>query len=121
MSEGRNRPPHDISPEAFFIEWVPRAIASDPERSARLGSGAFSLQFEIEGDGGGVFCLEVEEGMARGRVGAHEAPHLLVRVDFETWRELNRGDVSAPQALLSRRVRLQGDLRLAVRLHVILG
>lgn len=121
MAEERILPPHDITPEAFFTEWVPQAIERDPERRARLGSDAFALQFEIEGDGGGVFCLEVDGGRARGRSGAHEAPNLCVSVDLEIWRQLNRGEMSAPMAFLYRRVRLRGDLRLAVRLHVILG
>ena len=42
-------------------------------------------------------------------------------LDVETWRALNRGELSAPEAFLRRRVRLEGDHALAVKLHLILG
>jgi putative sterol carrier protein len=42
-------------------------------------------------------------------------------VDVETWRALNRGELSAPEALLRRRLRISGNLVLALKLHLILG
>jgi hypothetical protein len=42
-------------------------------------------------------------------------------VDVETWRDLDRGPISAPEVLLRRRVKLTGDLVLALELHLILG
>ena len=39
----------------------------------------------------------------------------------DTWRALNRGELSAPEALLRRKVHLAGDMLLALKLHLILG
>jgi putative sterol carrier protein len=44
-----------------------------------------------------------------------------VRVDVDTWRALNRGEISTPAALLRRRLHASGDLVLALKLHLILG
>ena len=47
--------------------------------------------------------------------------HLCLRLDLETWKCLNAGELSAPEAFLRRRVHLEGNLALAVKLHLILG
>jgi len=39
----------------------------------------------------------------------------------QTWRALNRGEISAPEALLRRRLKISGNLVLALKLHLILG
>ncbi|HTY19454.1 MAG TPA: SCP2 sterol-binding domain-containing protein [Myxococcota bacterium] len=114
-------PPDDITPGAFFTRWVPEAVASDPARRARLGSDPVTLEFELEGEGGGVYALRIADGAVSGTEGPAEQPNLRVRLDVGTWRALNRGEMSAPEAFLRRRVHLSGNLLLAVKLHLILG
>jgi putative sterol carrier protein len=117
----RAAPPDDISPEEFFTRWVPAAIASDPARRARLGDAPIDLEFTLEGEGGGVYAVRIRDGVMHGSVGPLADAQLHVRTDVATWRELNRGEMSAPEAFLRRRVHLHGKLLLAVKLHVILG
>jgi putative sterol carrier protein len=114
-------PPDDITPEEFFTRWVPRAVADDPERRRRLGERPLALEFRLEGDGGGVFSVHIVDGGIFGSVGGLDEADLRVRVDVETWRCLNRGELSAPEAFLRRRVHVSGNLLLAVKLHLILG
>jgi putative sterol carrier protein len=114
-------PPDDIAPAEFFTRWVPEAVASDPKRRERLGHGAHVLEFTLEGEGGGVFAVRIADGVVSGSVGTPEHADLKIRLDVPTWRALNRGEMSAPEAFLRRRVHLKGSLVLAVKLHVILG
>jgi putative sterol carrier protein len=114
-------PPEDITPEDFFVRWVPEAVAADPARRERLGQKPVDIEFELEGQGGGHFGVHIADGGVSGSVGPLADPHLRVRTDVETWRALNRGELSAPEAFLRRRVHLKGNLLLAVKLHLILG
>ena len=120
MSE-RAAPPDDISPEEFFTRWLPDAIANDPARRARLGEAPIDLEFTLEGEGGGVYTVLIRDGVLYGSAGPLEEAQLCVRTDVATWRQLNRGAMSAPEAFLRRRVHLHGKLLLAVKLHLILG
>ena len=120
MSE-RAAPPDDISPEEFFTRWLPDAIANDPARRARLGEAPIDLEFTLEGEGGGVYTVLIRDGVMYGSVGPLEEAQLRVRTDVATWRQLNRCEMSAPEAFLRRRVHLHGKLLLAVKLHLILG
>lgn len=119
----RARPPEDISPFEFFTAWIPATVSEDAERRRRLGDTIASLVFvlhELEAEAV-AYTLEIEAGSVRGREGRAEQPDLEIQVDVATWRALNRGDLSAPEALLQRRLRLSGNLVLALKLHVILG
>jgi putative sterol carrier protein len=117
----RATPPPDIAPGEFFTRWIPDSVAADPTRRERLGGTDATLEFELVGDGGGCFTLEIEGGSVRGREGASPRADLHLRLDVETWRALNSGDLSAPEAFLRRRVHLRGNLALAIKLHLIIG
>jgi putative sterol carrier protein len=117
----RPLPPDDIAPEQFFTRWIPEVVAGDPSRRARLGATEAVLEFVLEGDGGGNFHFRLFEGLVHGHVGAPERADLRVRLDIATWRLLNSGELSAPEAFLRRRVRLEGNLALAIKLHLIIG
>ncbi len=117
----RARPPDDISPQEFFTRWVPAQVALDTTRRSRLGDTRATIEFTLTGEGGGVFSVAVQEGEVRGFAGPAASRDLGVRLDVGTWRELNRGSLSAPEAALRRRVHLDGNLLLAVKLHLILG
>lgn len=121
VPDERAKPPDDITPADFFTRWVPEAVAGDPERRARLGETRAIIEFELTGESVEVWTLRIAEGRVAGHPGGNDGADLRVRVDTTTWRALNRGELSAPEALLRRRVRLQGSFVLALKLHLILG
>ena len=119
----RSHPPDDISPHDFFTEWVPRRVDEDADRRTRLGDTAASLVFVLTEtvETRSEFTIHIAEGRVRGEPGRVNEPDLQVEVDLETWRALNRGEISAPEALLQRRLHYRGSLVLALKLHLILG
>ena len=119
----RAQPPDDITPRDFFTRWVPAAVAEDESRRHRLGDTDASLLFVLgeSDESADCYTLEIADGSVSGREGRPDAPDLTVHVDVPTWRALNRGEISAPEALLRRRLRISGNLVLALKLHLILG
>jgi putative sterol carrier protein len=118
---GRPLPPPEIDPLDFFVRWLPDAVAADAERRERLGDVVATLQFDLAGPGGGSFLLRVERGSVRGAVGPAEAVDLRLELDLATWRALNDGSLSAPEAFVRRRLRMHGSFALALKLHLIIG
>jgi putative sterol carrier protein len=114
-------PPPEIAPAEFFTHWLPSVVAADSERRAQLGDSVAIITFELAGEGGGVFHVHIDRGEVRGASGEPLHTDLRVRVDVASWRALNAGTLSAPRALLQRRVHLSGNLVLAVKLHLIIG
>lgn len=117
----RARPPADISPVDFFTRWVPEAVSADETRRRKLGSTRAVIVFDLQGQGGGRFTVSIENGVLDAREGDRETADLRVFLDVETWRALNDGSISAPEALLRRRLKFEGDALLGLKLHVILG
>jgi putative sterol carrier protein len=117
----RAHPPDDITPSEFFTRWVPQAVDGDPDRRARLGDADAVIEFHLSGASAGVWTIRIESGRVAGHEGGNADSDLQVHVDTETWRALNRGEMSAPEALLRRRVHLKGSFLLALKLHLILG
>jgi putative sterol carrier protein len=117
----RVRPPADILPAYFFECWVPEAVAADEDRRRKLGDTEATVVFCLQGEGGGDFTVEILRGVVRGRAGAAEDPDLRVELEVETWRSLNAGRISAPEALLKRYLRIHGSFLLGLKLHLILG
>jgi putative sterol carrier protein len=117
----RARPPEDILPAYFFECWVPEAVAADEDRCRKLGDTEAKVVFTLSGEGGGVFTVAIGDGEVRGREGGVESPDLRVELDMDTWRSLNAGRISAPEAILKRRMHFHGSFLLGLKLHLILG
>ena len=117
----RARPPADILPSEFFLHWVPEAVATDAERQAKLADTRATVVFDLSGPDGGFYTVLIDQGRVEGREGAAEDPDLCVHLDVATWRRLNRGETSAPEAALKRKLRFEGNFLLGLKLHLILG
>ena len=118
---GRPVPPDDISPLDFFTRWVPDMVARDERRRRKLGDTEARIVFAFDEVEHGAYTIIVSGGQVRGEMGRVEEPDLAIQIGVETWRSLNRGDISAPEAALRRRLKLSGNALLALKLHLILG
>jgi putative sterol carrier protein len=117
----RARPPADIAPADFFRAWAPDAVRNDPDRRKKLENLAARIQFDLAGAGGGLFWLWIGDGDVQGGEGRIEAPDLVLMTDLETWRALNAGEVKAPTAVMKGKLKFQGSMYLALRIHFIIG
>ena len=117
----RPQPPSTIDPLEFFVRWLPDVVAADPLRRQRLADTTATLQFDLIGDGGGSFLLHVEAGFVRGGVGPAAAADLRLELDLPTWRALNDGSLTAPEAFVRRRLRVEGSFALALKLQLLIG
>ena len=121
MTADRAIPPDDISPLEFFSRWVPEMVAQDEKRQKKLGNTRARIVFAFDEVEYGAFTVHVEAGEVRGEAGRVADPDLEIQIGIETWRSLNRGEISAPEAALRRRLKFTGDTLLALKLHLILG
>jgi ribonucleoside-diphosphate reductase beta chain len=97
----------DVDPDLIYRS-VPYAI--DPEWTR---GHHFTVLFEVLGEGGGRWLVEVDDGTVRVQPGSENgaaAPDSTVRLSRDTWTMLLRGDITPTKAMQSGLTRAEGAL-----------
>lgn len=80
----------DISVKDFFLAEVPKFFAEGVKEATVEGMDGteFTLQFNVQGDNGGVYCLRVKDGKDLEVVeGGVDKPMLEVELSEQDWRD----------------------------------
>ncbi|MEM1401812.1 MAG: SCP2 sterol-binding domain-containing protein [Pseudomonadota bacterium] len=78
-----------------------------------------TIQFLIEGDGGGSFVLSIEDGTCVAEERMEEAPSLQLKMSRKTYIDLAMGQLKGPQAFFTRKLRFRGDTKLLMKMHTM--
>ncbi len=73
-------------------------------------------QFDVSGDGGGQYQLHIADRTCRVSPGVHPAPNVTLRMAGEDCMAILEGRLTGVSAYLSGRLKMEGDLGLAMRL-----
>ena len=117
----RPRPPEDISPSDFYLKWIPEQFEKNPDQAAKVKDIDAVIQFVLTGEGGGDFVLELSGGKLSTREGKAENPRLTVTMAVPDWREINAGRLNPQMAFMSGKLKVSGDMSLAMKLGSIMG
>jgi SCP-2 sterol transfer family len=109
----RTVPPYDPAMVEFLsAAWVD--ALDDAARRAALPDDAAGLSLTVEQvvrdapDGEARYHLRLEDGRVRVRRGSADAPDLRLFTDYDVAVRLQRGEISAQNALTAGRLKLQG-------------
>jgi predicted lipid carrier protein YhbT len=96
-------------------------FASLPERfrAERAGDLRATYAFELEGDGGGSWTVRVADGSLVIDDGAAADADVTVRAQAADWMAIVAGRMDPQLAYLTKRLRVSGDLQLALRLREV--
>jgi putative sterol carrier protein len=81
--------------------------------------GNFVVQYEIGGEEGGAYVVEVRDRKYQVTEGKHGAPDVRVRIQAADWLCLHSGELGSARAYLSGRLKVSGDMKLARHLATI--
>jgi putative sterol carrier protein len=73
-------------------------------------------QFDVSGDGGGQYQLHIADQTCRVSPGVHPLPNVTLRMAGEDCMAILEGRLTGVSAYLSGRLKMEGDLGLAMRL-----
>ncbi len=86
----------------------------DPEAAAGLDA---VIQFDLSGEGGGVWHCAIRDGACAVSEGAHDAPTMTVSMEAADYVELTSGALDGMTAFMSGRLRIAGDMGLAMKMQ----
>jgi putative sterol carrier protein len=80
-----------------------------------------SVQLQLTGQGGGTWAIEISDAKFDLVEGGVASPTTTLTMSAEDFVGLVNGDLNAMAAFMQGRIKLQGDMSLAMRFQTIFG
>ena len=90
----------------------------DPAKAAGVNA---IIQMELTGDGGGVWAIKIADGGLDVVEGGVDAPTTTLTMSADDFVGLVNGQVNAMAAFMQGKIKLQGDMGLAMKFQSIFG
>jgi putative sterol carrier protein len=90
----------------------------DPSKAAGVTG---SIQFDLTGAGGGTWALEIAEGACKVVEGGVASPTTALSMSAEDFVAMANGNLNAMAAFMQGKIKLQGDMGLAMKFQTIFG
>ena len=78
------------------------------------------ILFNLSGDGGGKWTLTLADGKAKVEDGETASPSMTLSMDSQDFVAMASGELNATAAFMQGKVKISGDMSLAMRLQSIL-
>jgi putative sterol carrier protein len=76
-------------------------------------------QFDLSGSQGGQYVVTIRRGTCQVKEGMHDDPHVILSMAGEDCVKVLNGQLSGPAAAMSGRIKITGDIGLAMHLKAL--
>jgi putative sterol carrier protein len=83
-----------------------------PEKAGDMES---VIQFELTGEEAGSWAVVIKDGACKVEKGQHENPTMTLTADSQDYKDIVTGRLKAMNAFMQGKVKLQGNLNLAMK------
>jgi putative sterol carrier protein len=104
------------TPDDIFTE-INKRLQADPSKAA--GSNA-AYQFDLTGDNGGPYHIVFKDGTGDAAPGAVENPNITITMAASDMVDMVSGKLDPTMAFMSGKIKIKGDMGLAMKLQSIL-
>lgn len=80
-----------------------------------------TIQFDLGGDNGGLYWVQIGEGKVDSGAGQAENPEMTMKALADDWAAVVSGELNPMQAFMSGRLKIQGNMNLAMKLQTLIG
>ena len=104
------------TPDEIFEE-IDEALRSDPARSAGIVA---RYQFDLGGDGGGLYHVVVDGGEGSAGAGPVDEPSATISMSAQDFVDMRTGRLDPTIAFVNGRIKIRGDMGMAMKLQSVL-
>ena len=90
----------------------------DPEKVKDINA---TYQWDITGDDGGKWNVKLGEGDVEVKEGEATDPNITITVASGDWLDIVNGKLNGQMAFMTGKLKIQGDMALALKLQSITG
>ena len=94
------------------------AAQFDPSKAEGVNA---TFQFDLSGDNGGQYWVRLSNGSAESGVGQVDGANTIVKASADDFTAVVKGDMNPMQAFMSGKIKVQGDMGLAMKLQSLIG
>lgn len=102
----------------IFEQKIPDRIQNHPEKVEGINA---VYEFNITGEGGGVWSLDLTEGKREVSSGSKGNAHCTITMGAEDFISMVSGSLNPQMAFMGGKLKVAGDMGLALKLGNILG
>ena len=84
----------------------------NPDKAQGLNA---TMQFDLTGEGGGQYYVNIYDGMADAGKGRADNPAMTVHVGAEDFKNIMNGQLNAMQAYMDGRMKVDGSLAVGMK------
>lgn len=98
----------------IFNDLLPKKLATLPALFSAGSLQGKSVALDVEGEGGGQWSLAInQQGIALVQPGIVAGANCIIRLKDSTFEGLLRGTVNVPMAVLTRKIKIEGEKSVA--------
>lgn len=90
----------------------------DPSKAEGVNA---TFQFDLSGDNGGQYWVKLSNGSAKSGEGRVENANTTVKAAADDFAAVVNGDINPMQAFMSGKIKIQGDMALAMKLQSLIS
>ena len=106
--------------KATSIKQVFEAMPEQFNADAASGVDAV-FQFDLTGDDGGKYWVKVQDQQLSIEEGEHDNPSITIISSADDYLKLANGDINAMNAFMQGKVKVKGNMGLAMKLQSMFG
>jgi putative sterol carrier protein len=108
----------DQTPKSFFEEKIAQKLQNHPETSKAVNS---IYEFNITGDNGGVWTVDLTKEPGTVQAGSGGNAKCTVTCASSDFMNIVSGKMNPQMAFMSGKLKIKGDMGLAMKLQKVIG
>jgi putative sterol carrier protein len=112
------RPMPDHTPKSYFEEKIAQKLKDKPETSKAVNS---VYEFNITGDNGGVWTVDLTKEPGTVQAGSTGTAKCTVTCASGDFMNIVSGKMNPQMAFMSGKLKIKGDMGLAMKLQKVIG
>lgn len=107
-----------MTPKEIFEERIAKRLAEKPEVAEKINS---SYQFDLTGDNGGSWAVDLTKKQDHVVAGKIDDPKVTITMTAKDFVDLVEGRLNGQMAFMQGKLKIKGDMSLALKLQQVLG
>jgi len=106
------------TPKEIFEQKIPEKLQKNADKIEGIDA---IYEFNITGEGGGIWSLDLSGGKKEVKEGSTGSANCTITISAPDFDELIAGSLNAQMAFMTGKLKVAGDMGLALKLGNILG